>query len=80
MKNECCRYRYTRILLYLLLAAVVSLSGCTDPETAKAEHLKRGENYLKELRYTEATIEFRNALQIDERSGPAHRGLARAYE
>jgi len=80
MKNECCSYRYTRILLYLLLAAVVSLSGCTDPETAKAEHLKRGENYLKELRYTEASLEFRNAIQIDERSGPAHWGLARAYE
>ena len=47
MKNECCGYRYTRILLYLLLAAVVSLSGCTDPETAKAEHLKRGETTLK---------------------------------
>ena len=80
MKNECCTFRYTRILLCLLLAAVVSLSGCTDPEKAKAEHIQRGEAYLTELKYTEATLEFRNAIQIDERSAAAHWGLARAYE
>ena len=80
MKNECCGFPYTRILLSLLIAAVVALSGCTDPEKAKAEHIQRGENYLKDLRYQEASLEFRNAIQIDERSAPAHWGLARAYE
>lgn len=80
MKNECFGYRYTRILLYLFLAAVVSLSGCTDPEKAKADHIQRGEQYLKDLKYTEASLEFRNALQIDDRSGPAHWGLARSFE
>ena len=80
MKNECCGFRYTRILLSLLLIAVVALSGCTDPEKAKAEHIKNGENYLKDLRFTEATLEFRNAIQIDEKSAAAHWGLARAYE
>jgi tetratricopeptide (TPR) repeat protein len=80
MKNECCGFRYTRILLFILLAAVVSLSGCTDPEKAKAAHLERGEQYLKDLKYTEASLEFRNALQIDEKSAPAHWGLARAFE
>ncbi|HET8782839.1 MAG TPA: tetratricopeptide repeat protein [Pyrinomonadaceae bacterium] len=80
MKNECYGFRNTRILLYLLLAAVVSLSGCTNPEKAKAQHLERGEAYLKDLKYTEASLEFRNAIQIDEKSAPAHWGLARAYE
>ncbi|HTG86109.1 MAG TPA: tetratricopeptide repeat protein [Pyrinomonadaceae bacterium] len=80
MKTECCGFRYTRILLYILLAAVVSLSGCTDPEKAKAEHTRRGEEHLKALKYTEASLEFRNALQIDDRFGPAHWGLARSYE
>ena len=80
MKNECYGFRYTRILIYLLLAAVVSLSGCTDPEKAKAGHLERGEAYLKDLKFTEASLEFRNAIQIDEKSAPAHWGLARAYE
>lgn len=80
MKIECYRFRYSGILLLVLLAAVVSLSGCSDPEQTKAEHLKRGEEYLKELKYTEASLEFRNALQLDEKSAPAHWGLARAYE
>jgi tetratricopeptide (TPR) repeat protein len=80
MTNECCGFRYTRILLFILLAAVVSLSGCTDPQKAKAEHLQRGEQYLKDLKFTEASLEFRNALQIDDKSAPAHWGLARAFE
>lgn len=80
MTNECYGFRYSRFLLLLLLAAVVSLSGCADAEQSKAEHLKRGEAYLKDLKYQEAGLEFRNALQIDETSGPAHWGLARAYE
>src|SRR6185503_15616760 len=80
MTNECFGFRYTRILVYLLLAAAVSLSGCTDPAKAKAAHLERGEQYLKDLKYTEATLEFRNAIQIDEKSAPAHWGLARAFE
>ena len=80
MKNECYGFRYSRFLLLILLAAVVSLSGCTDPEQAKAEHLKRGEAYLKDQKYQEASLEFRNALQIDDKSAPAHWGLARAYE
>ena len=52
MTNEC--FRYTRILLFILLAAVISLSGCTDPEKAKAEHLQRDEQYLKDLKFPEA--------------------------
>jgi tetratricopeptide (TPR) repeat protein len=80
MKNECCGFRYTRILVYLLLAAVVFLSGCTDTEKAKAGHISRGEAYLKDLKFTEASLEFRNAIQIDEKSAPAHWGLARAFE
>ena len=80
MKNECYGLRFYTPLLCLLLAAIVSLSGCTNPEKAKAAHLERGEAYLKDLKYQEASLEFRNALQIDEKSGPAHWGLARAYE
>ncbi|HEU4711576.1 MAG TPA: tetratricopeptide repeat protein [Pyrinomonadaceae bacterium] len=80
MTNECYGFRYSRILLLILLAAVVSLSGCTDPEQAKAEHLKRGEAYLKDQKYQEASLEFRNAIQIDDKNADAYWGLARAYE
>ena len=80
MKNECYGLRFYTPLLCLLLAAIVSLSGCTNVEKAKAAHLERGEAYLKDFKYQEASLEFRNALQIDEKSAPAHWGLARAYE
>jgi tetratricopeptide (TPR) repeat protein len=77
--SECRRYFYPT-LLTLFLAAVLSLSGCTSPEKAKAEHLSRGEALLKEEKFQEASIEFRNAIQIDDKFAPAHWGLARAYE
>jgi tetratricopeptide (TPR) repeat protein len=80
MKNECYGFRFYRHLLCLLLAAIVSLSGCTNAEKAKAAYIERGEAYLKDLKYQEASLEFRNALQIDDKSAPAHWGLARAYE
>ena len=80
MKNECYGLRFYTPLLCLLLAAVISLSGCTNAEQAKAAHLERGEAYLKDGKYQEASLEFRNALQIDDKSAPGHWGLARAYE
>ena len=80
MKNECCGFRHYRSLLCLLLLAVIALSGCTNAEKAKAEHVNRGEAYLKDLKYQEASLEFRNAIQIDGNLAGAHWGLARAYE
>ena len=65
-------------LLCLFLAAVVSLGGCTNVEKAKAEHLSKGEAYLKDSKFQEAALEFRNALQIDDKLAAAHWGLAQA--
>src|SRR5687767_5085448 len=80
MKNECFSFRSYTLLLCLLLAAIVSLSGCTNAEQAKAAHLERGEAYLKEQKHQEAGLEFRSALQYDQKLAPAYWGLARAYE
>src|SRR6476660_3081441 len=80
MNSECRRYLTYPILLCLLLAAVISLGGCTNPEKAKAQHVSKGEAYLKDSKFQEASLEFRNALQIDDKLGSAHWGLARAYE
>ncbi len=76
---ECRGYLYPTLLI-LSLAALLSLSACTSPEKAKAEHLSRGEALLKAEKFQEASIEFRNAIQIDDKFAPAHWGLARAYE
>lgn len=80
MKSEC-RVLTNNIRFFcLLLAAVVFLAGCSNPEKAKAEHVARGEAYLKDSKYQEASLEFRNAIQIDDKLAAAHWGLARAFE
>lgn len=79
--QECPRARRLRALSVSLLALLVALAAsCTSPEKAKAEHLHRGEQFLKERRWQEASIEFRNAIQIDDQLAAAHWGLAQAYE
>lgn len=82
-RQECQRSGARRGLLLFLLAALALLpvaTACSDPEKAKAEHLSRGESYLKEKKFQEASLEFRNAVQIDDHAAQAHWGLARAYE
>jgi tetratricopeptide (TPR) repeat protein len=79
--QECPRARKLRAPLAVLLACLVLLAaGCSNPEKAKAEHVARGEAFLKEGRWQEASLEFRNAIQIDDNLAAAHWGLAQAYE
>jgi Tfp pilus assembly protein PilF len=81
MKNRECARHYSLItLLCVLLVAAFAISGCSNPERNKAEHMRRGEAFLKEKKYQEASIEFRNALQIDENLAAGHYGLAQAFE
>lgn len=81
MKSIECRGKSSfPILLAALLATLFLLSGCTSPEKAKAEHVSRGEAFLKDQKFQEASLEFRNAVQIDDQYAPAHWGLARAYQ
>lgn len=80
MKSECRGNIFRLALFCLLLAAAVFLAGCTNPEKSKAEHVAKGEAYLKDSKFQEATLEFRNALQFDDKLAAAHWGLARAFE
>src|ERR1700741_3388985 len=80
MKIECRRFPHYSALLSILLTAILSLAGCSNPEKAKAEHVAKGEAYLKDPKFPEASLEFRNAIQIDDNLGAAHWGLARAFE
>jgi tetratricopeptide (TPR) repeat protein len=61
------------LLLFLLLFA-----ACESDEARIAGHLESGDAYLKEQKWNEAEIEFKNAVQIDPNQGRAHYGLARA--
>jgi tetratricopeptide (TPR) repeat protein len=80
MKSECRGNSYYLTFFCLLLAAAVFLAGCTNPEKAKAQHVAQGEAYLKDSKFQEASLEFRNAIQIDQKLTAAQWGLARAYE
>jgi len=80
MKTECRSRVYYATLLSVALVAVFAISGCTNPEKAKIAHVEKGEAYLKDEKFQEASLEFRNAIQIDEKLASAHWGLARAYE
>jgi tetratricopeptide (TPR) repeat protein len=82
-QSECHRPGRRRGPLFVLLASLLlaaPLAACSDPEKAKAEHIARGEAFLRERKFQEAALEFRNAVQIDEGAAQAHWGLARAYE
>ncbi|HKP72951.1 MAG TPA: tetratricopeptide repeat protein, partial [Pyrinomonadaceae bacterium] len=81
--KECPRSGNGRSLLSVLLALLIvalATAACSNPEKAKAEHVRRGEAYLTEKKFQEASLEFRNAVQIDNKLAQAHWGLARAYE
>jgi tetratricopeptide (TPR) repeat protein len=81
MKNhECRRKFYALPLLIVMIAAALLMGACTTPEKAKAQHVARGQALLKEKKFQEASLEFRNALQIDDKLADAHWGLANAYE
>lgn len=79
--QECRRARSARAPLAVLLACLVLLAaGCSNPEKEKARYLSEGEASLKSRNWQEASLHFRNALQIDPNLAAAHWGLAQAYE
>ncbi len=82
-RSECPRSGHGRGLLFVLLSVLLltlGLAACSNPEKAKAGHLQRGEQYFKDKKYPEAALEYRNALQIDDKLAAAHWGLAQTYE
>src|SRR5215510_5187680 len=79
MKNPECRRKSYVLPLFVVLAAL-TIGACTTSEKAKAQHVSRGQALLKDKKFQEAVLEFRSALQIDEKLADAHWGLANAYE
>ena len=82
--NRMFSYNLTHRPFQLLLISLLALSCCLvqackeDPAKAKAKHLTKGKQYLQEKKYSEARIEFRNALALDKKSSEATYGLAEA--
>ena len=64
------------VLTFALAAAMWSCSA--DPEVAKREYLKSGNDYMAQGKTAEAIIQYRNAIQQDARFGEARFKLAEA--
>jgi tetratricopeptide (TPR) repeat protein len=63
----------------LPVIAALALFACqSDTDKAKT-HLSRGESLLKEEKFDEAVIEFKNATKLDPNNGASHYGLAKAH-
>lgn len=74
--------QWIRTLCAAGLALVVLAAGpiaCGDDGERAAAHLERAEAYRAEGKAAEATIEYRNALQLRPDDAAAHHGLALAY-
>src|ERR1700735_2899196 len=66
-------------LTMAFLGPLVLLSSCgRDPQKAKAKYLASGQSYMKDGKYGDAVIEFRNALRLDPRFVDAYYQLAQA--
>jgi tetratricopeptide (TPR) repeat protein len=65
--------RSTRaIALVSVVAAVAALvSGCGGAKSRLASHMKRGQDYLQSGDFAKASVEFRNAMQIDPKDPQA---------
>ena len=62
-----------------LILLVLFLGSCAkDPEKAKAKYLASGQSYMKKGNYSDAALEFRNALRLDPRFVDAYYQLAQA--
>src|SRR5690349_7226217 len=60
-------------LTIFLLAMVVVLAGCSrDPNVVKKRYLDSGNRYFEKGKFKEARIMYLDALQKDQRYGPAY--------
>ena len=65
------------LLLAVFFGSLILITSCGQ---SLQSHLERGEQFLKQRRFDEATMQFRAAADIDSTSAEAQWGLARSYE
>jgi tetratricopeptide (TPR) repeat protein len=60
-----------------LLAGVAAL--CLTACFSKVDYVERGNQYLRERKFEDAALNFRNALKADQQNGQAFHGLGETY-
>ena len=61
-----------RQVIIVFLTALTLVSCRRDPIAAKNHYLESGNKYFDRGRFTEAGIQYQNAVKIDPKFGPAH--------
>ena len=69
MKREILRAVRVVVALVLVITLMV---GCSGPEEKKLKFLNKGKELYEKGKYTEAKLEFKNAIQIDSKYAEAH--------
>src|SRR3954462_159254 len=70
----------TVVVCLTLGIALSSTLGCARyPDRVKRAYLESGNRYFDEQKYSEAIIEYKNAIKEDPTFGEAHRKLAECY-
>ena len=77
----------TRVIIYIAIAIAVIVIGSmavlsqkSGGESLLGEKLELGQQYLVELSYDKAVLEFTDAINIEPKSADAYIGLAEAYK
>ncbi|MEA2108938.1 MAG: tetratricopeptide repeat protein [Pseudomonadota bacterium] len=65
--------------VFLLLFFLVSVSACGGPEEKKMKFYNRGMSLYEQGDYVKATLEFKNALQVDQKFARAYQMLGMTY-
>ena len=72
--------RRATLRLSIAMLCLGLLGACRGDESTLENHLSRGDDYLKQLQYPEAILEYKSVIQIDPKHGAGHWGLAQAYQ
>ncbi len=64
--------RKNSLLIALMLAVPIALSGCGSKAERTAEHLKKAQDYYAQADYDKARVESKNVLQLDPKNAEAY--------
>src|SRR3990172_3498549 len=73
------KMRRSKIVMACWVVAAGFFGSCDrSPEGKLAKHVKRGDEYVKEEKFKEAVIEYKNAVKAVPKDSAAHWKLAKA--
>src|SRR3954470_22287187 len=75
-------WKKNRIVIVIVIALMLAflVAGCRkDPQTKKKEFVESADSLVKQEKYADAIIQYRNALKIEPNSSDIYFRLGEAY-